>query len=347
VSRILMPLASGYKMGVALRRALYRRGWLKTRRLKQPVVSVGNLSVGGTGKTPLVEYLAQRLLARGWKPCILTRGYGRRTGAETVAVAPEDGRAPEAREIGDEPALLARRLPQVPIVVSADRYRAGCVAETQFGVDVHILDDGFQHWALERDVDVVVLDTTQPLADAALLPAGRLREPCRALGRAHFIIFSRAELGEPVEVEKQVRKVNSDARIFRSTTRLANILEVAGGELQESDAWTRKPLLAFCGIGNPRAFFADARRWGFSLAAESAFRDHHFYDEEDLGRLVRRARRLGAEALLTTEKDVMNFPAGWKPEMPVAACVIETEVCQAEILEAALIERLEIARSRA
>lgn len=334
-------------MGVALRGALYRRGWLATRRLKQPVVSVGNLSVGGTGKTPLVEFLAQRLLARGWKPCILTRGYGRRTGAETVAVAPEDGRAPEAREIGDEPALLARKLPRVPIVVSADRYRAGCVAEAQFEVNVHILDDGFQHLALARDVDVVVLDTTQALSDGALLPAGRLREPCRSLGRAQVVVLSRAELGRPEEIEKQVRAVNSEAKIFTSTTRLSKILDFASGELQEPAAWLGRPLLAFCGIGNPRAFFADARRWGFSVAAESAFRDHHVYDADDLDRLARRARRAGAEALLTTEKDLMNFPPDSKPEMPVAACVIETEIRQGETLEAALIERLEIARSRA
>lgn len=341
-----MPLAVGYRMGVGLRRAAYRRGWLKTRRLGRPVVSIGNLSVGGTGKTPLVAWLAERLLARGWKPVILTRGYGRRTGAETVVVAPDEGRAPDAREIGDEPALVARRLPQVPIVVSADRYRAGRVAEGQFDIDVHILDDGFQHWALARDTDVVVLDTTHPLSDDALLPAGRLREPFTALRRAHFVVLSRAELGDAGEMEKQVREVNPEAKIFHSRTHLSKILEVASGARQELDAWKGKPLLAFCGIGNPQAFFAGARSWGLSLAAETAFRDHHLYDADELQRLVRRARRSSAEALLTTEKDLMNFPPGWKLEMPVVACGIEIELSQSESFEAALIERLETARSR-
>ena len=339
-----MPLAAGYKMGVALRGAAYRRGWFKTRRLRRPVVSVGNLTTGGTGKTPLVAHLVERLLKRGWKPAILTRGYGRRRGADVIAVEPAPERAPDPREIGDEPALLARKLPEVPLVVSADRYRAGCLAEARFNVDVHILDDGFQHFSLARDVDVVVLDVTQELSDHALLPVGRLREPCAALKRADLVVLSRVELGDPAKIEERVREITPQSKIFRSKTNFSKLLDLRTSRLHGVEELLGHSVLVFCGIGNPPAFFADAERRGFSVVAKTAFGDHHVYNPGELDRLVARARRSGAVALITTEKDVMNFPPEWKPEFPVEACVIQTEVREAEAFEAALLERLETAR---
>jgi tetraacyldisaccharide 4'-kinase len=333
-------LAAGYRMGAAVRRAAYRQGWLSIGRLRRPVVSVGNLTVGGTGKTPLVAYLAGVLAKRGWKPSVLTRGYGRRNESDLIAIEPAGERTPDPREVGDEPALLARKLPQVPIVVGADRFRAGSLAEARFHVDIHILDDGFQHLALARDVDIVVLDVTQDHSRASLLPAGRLREPISALERAHIIILSRAELGDAVRVEELVRRYNPRAGIFSSTTRLRNTLNVADGRLQEAGKWRGKPAMAFCGIGNPRAFFADLRRWGFSLVEEAAFRDHHVYAGAELERLVARARRAGAAVLLTTEKDVMNFPPAWKSESSVQACVIETELRKEAEFERVLIRHL-------
>jgi tetraacyldisaccharide 4'-kinase len=345
VSRILVPLAAGYRMGVALRRAAYRRGWFKAGRLKRPVVSVGNLTVGGTGKTPLVALLAERLVARGWKPSILTRGYGRRRGAEMIAVEPASNRAPDPREVGDEPALLARKLPAVPIVVGANRFRSGCLAEERFGVNVHILDDGFQHLALERDLDIVLLDLTQSLSGGALLPAGRLREPYTALQRAHIIILTRAEPELAPGMEERVRKLNFRAKIFTCSTRLRKILDFARGTLFEPAKCKDEPFLAFCGIGNARAFFNDLRQWGFSVAGEAAFADHHVYDAGDLGRLIERARRKGACALVTTEKDVMNFPKGWKPDFPVRACVIEAALSDSDGFESAVVESLKAART--
>jgi tetraacyldisaccharide 4'-kinase len=339
-----MPLAAGYKMGVALRRAAYRRGWLKTRRLNRPVVSVGNLTVGGTGKTPLVAYLADLLIKRGMKPAILTRGYKRQNREKLITVEPAAQRAPDPREIGDEPALLARRLPQVPIVVGADRFRAGCLAEMRFGVDVHILDDGFQHWALAREVDIVVLDVTQELSDAALLPAGRLREPLSSLRRAHIVVLSRAELGDAARVKEQVRKISPQARIFSSATRLHHLLNLANRTSLNFEEQRGKSALAFCGIGNSWAFFADLRHWGFSVVEEAAFRDHHVYSGAELDGLVARARQSGAAALLTTEKDVMNFPPGWKSEFPVQACVVGCELPEPGIFEDVFLQRLQTAR---
>src|ERR1051326_9041789 len=142
---LLQPLAQAFRLGLSIRAACYRHGWLKARRLSRPVVSVGNLTLGGTGKTPLVAYIAEAFIGRGLLPGILTRGYGRHHPSHLIAIEPQAGRAPDPREVGDEPSLLARSLPQVPVVVCADRYLGGRVLEERFGADVHVLDDGFQH----------------------------------------------------------------------------------------------------------------------------------------------------------------------------------------------------------
>jgi len=344
VNRILWPLAAGFRLGVALRQLAYRRGWFKTRRLGCPVVSVGNLTVGGTGKTPCVAWIAQRLLKGGWKPGILTRGYGRRSGAELVALAPGSQRAVDARLIGDEPAVLARKLPGVPIVVCADRYRGGRLTEDGFGVDVHVLDDGFQHLALARNIDVVLLDVTQDFSMDALLPAGRLREPYSALKRAHLVVLTRVDLGDPAPLEQLVGKINPQAKVFRSTMRLAKLVDIASGSELSTESVRGKVITAFCGIGNPKAFFADLRKWGFLLGAETAFPDHHVYSAAELEGLARRARQEAAGAMFTTEKDALNLPPRWESEIPVCACAIEIEMSEAEVFEEALLGRLQSAR---
>lgn len=350
MSRILMPLAAGYRMGVALRQAAYRRGWLKARRLGRPVLSVGNLTAGGTGKTPLVAFMADLLVKRGWKPSILTRGYGRRDPSEMIAVEPVLERAPSPREIGDEPALLAGKLPQVPIVVGADRYQAGSLAEERFNVDVHILDDGFQHLALERDADIVLLDVTQGLSDASLVPAGRLREPLNALERAHMIILSRVELADPDPTEKLARYFNPRAKVYRCRTRLLELVDVRSGRIYPPTAFEGEPVYAFCGIGNPKAFFANIRKWGFRLAGQESSRDHHAYRQRELALIVLMALRVssGIKAILTTEKDAQNLAHLKMGEggIPILACVIRAEILETEAFEAELFERLQLARVR-
>ncbi len=344
MSGILRPLAAGFNLGVELRRAAYRRGWFKTRRLNRPVVSVGNLTLGGSGKTPLVAFIAERLHRRGWKPVILTRGYGRRPKGGIVAIAPGSGRAPRAQEVGDEPALLARALPDVPIVVGANRYRAGRLAEERFDVDVHLLDDGFQHLALARDLDVVLLDVTQELSDRALLPAGRMREPLMALERAHLVVLTRVDLADPRPIEDRVRQVNPRARIFHCSTKLRRLVDVETGRIYPSGAFRGESVYAFCGIGNPKAFLEDLKKWGFSVVAEHAFGDHHVYGPGSVARLWIRSEKSKAVALVTTEKDAMNLPPLAKSSPPVVACVIEVEMLEAEAFEKALVACLEAAR---
>jgi tetraacyldisaccharide 4'-kinase len=328
-------------LGVALRYAAYRRGWCKTRRLARPVVSVGNLTAGGTGKTPLVACVAKILLGRGSKPSILTRGYGRSAKAEMIVLAPGAGRRADAREIGDEPALLARTLPQVPLVVCADRFRGGQAAEERFQVDAHILDDGFQHLALARDVDLLALDATQTLSDWQLLPAGRQREPLSALRRAEIVVLTRTDSADPQPLEELVRKVHPAARIYRSRTKLLGWTDAMSGEATSTEEIRPQKVAAFCAIGNPRAFFADLRRWGFSLVVEDAFPDHHVYTGEEIQLLVARARQKGAVALLTTQKDAVKFSGDWAPQLPILACEIEAQILDAEDFERTLLTCLE------
>lgn len=347
MSRMLMPLEAGYRMGVALHRGAYRHGWLKTKRLGRPVISVGNLTAGGTGKTPLVAYVAEMLSKRGLKPAILTRGYKRQSRENLIVVEPAQERSPDPRAIGDEPALLARKLPQIPIVIEADRFRGGREAESRFDVDVHILDDGFQHWALARDLDIVVLDVTQDLSNAALLPTGRLREPLRALERAHIVVLSRAELENSKGMEKTAREINPQAEVFQSATQLRHIQDISSGKTLNVEDWLGEAVLVFCGIGNPDAFFADVRRWGLTVVQEVAFGDHHVYTASEMKWLGERAVRIGATALVTTEKDAMNFPADWKSEFSVQACVIQSALPRAAAFEEAVVQRLQAAKASA
>ena len=338
---LLLPFSAGFRVGVALRHAGYKRGWFKTHRLARPVVSVGNLTVGGTGKTPLVACIANILLRQGWKPSILTRGYGRSNKAEMIVLAPGTGRRANAQEIGDEPALLARMLPEVPFVICADRFRGGQAAEERFHVDAHILDDGFQHLALARDVDLLALDATQTLSDRHLLPAGRQREPLSALRRAQMVVLTRTDSADPKPLEELVLKVHPVAHVFRSRTELLRWTDALSGEAISIEGIRAQKVAAFCGIGNPQAFFADVRRWGFSLVAEDAFPDHHVYTGEEIEQLVADARQNGASALLTTQKDAVKFSPDWTPQLPIWACEIEAQILDLEDFERTLLAYLE------
>jgi len=346
VNVLLKFLANIFLSGISLRHTAYRRGWLKTRRLGRPVISVGNLSVGGTGKTPVVILMAGILLAGGQRPCILTRGYARRRGKGPTLLDPEERLVYEPREVGDEPALLARALPDVPIVVAADRYQGGRLAERSFRPGVFLLDDGFQHFALARDLDVVLLDVTAPSSELALLPAGRLRETFQALQRAHWVILTRTELGDASGMQARVQAVNPKARIFRCSTKLAGLLDARTGLPEPAESLLGKKVAAFCGIGNSAAFFADLRSWGFDVTAERAFPDHHMYRRRDLENVFAVARGTGAEAVLTTEKDLMNLPRRWNAPLPLFASCIHLEIENKMEFERALLAEVESAAAR-
>jgi tetraacyldisaccharide 4'-kinase len=344
-SWLLEPLALAYRLGVGVRALAYRRRWILPRQLSSPVVSIGNLTAGGTGKTPLVAAVAEILTKRGLRPGILTRGYRRQSTRRLLVIEPGPGTRPDPREVGDEPALLARLLPEVPLVVCASRFAGGRVAEELFRVDVHLLDDGFQHLQLARDLDIVALDTTQKLSDWALIPAGRQREPRSALKRAHLVVLTRVDLADPAPLERRVRRLNPVAGIFHSRLRLTDVVPLGDKAASGPSLETLKsqPVGAFCALGNPAAYFASLRRWGFSLVMKQAFPDHHVFSAAELARLSDMGRRAGACALLASEKDFMNLPAEWPAGLPIFACATRLEVIESEAFEAALLSRLESA----
>lgn len=332
---LVTTLAACYRWAAIARSAAYRRGWLSSRQLGRPVISVGNLTTGGTGKTPLVALIARLLEQRGLQPAILTRGYKRRRGGLVLAAA--HGNAAARRRAGDEPSLLAGRLPNVPVVVCANRYRAGRYAAKRFNPGAFILDDGFQRLKLRRNVDIVALDATREISDRLVLPAGRQREPVAALQRANIIVITRTELADAAALEKLARLANPAARIFHARTRLSELLAIRRGSSVPPEALRGKRAFAFCGIGNPNSFFSDLERWGILVADMRAFPDHHVYGFRELDDLVRKARAARADALVMTEKDVMNLPEGWAPPIDAFACVIDAELVEAAEFEAALL----------
>lgn len=271
------PLSMLFEAGVAFRNALYDRGTLRVHKLARPVVSIGNISVGGSGKTPFVIALGELLKQRGIEFDVLSRGYGR-SSAEIAVVDP--GGSPD--QFGDEPLLITRKL-QVPVIVGADRYHAGLLAEKKFSSRLHLLDDGFQHRRLYRDFDIVLLPKED--VTAALLPVGRLREPLSALRRADAVV-----LAEPVDLPQ------IEAHVWR--VRRTVTLSAKGGKA-----------IAFCGIARPGQFFEAMKGLGQEIAGKMIFRDHHRYQQTDVDRLLRLKNESGAEAFVTTEKDLINLGA--------------------------------------
>jgi tetraacyldisaccharide 4'-kinase len=320
---LLWPASLPYGAAAHLRARAYRKGILRQRRLDGVVISVGNLTVGGTGKTPMVLWIAERLLSEGKRTGILTRGY--RGTADREARRDEFGDAAAARgSTSDEVRLLASRLGHhVEIGVGANRYARGKELAKQ-GVEWFVLDDGFQHMQLARDVDIVLVDATNPFGGGHLLPAGRLREPRTALERADIIVITRSERAPAIEAA--IRR-DSEAPIFYARTQLDAIRNIADGRMGGSaPAADVGPLFAFCGIGNPTAFLGDLREWGVQIAGHKFFRDHHWFTAQDDAEILREAEAAAARGLICTEKDLYNLHAIYRGRLPVFFCSISMRI---------------------
>src|SRR5580658_10795947 len=299
---LLWPLSMLYGGYVRIRAALYAKGWLKQKHLQGKVISVGNLTVGGTGKTPMVLWLAEKFLAEGKRVAILSRGYRGFGGTS------------------DEIELMKHRLQErVSFGVGKDRFAEGHGIEQQQSIDVFLLDDGFQHLSLARDLDIVMLDGSRKLKDQWLLPSGLLREPLSACRRADILVVTRKTERPDLEA--------GDARpysIFFAQTRLLGFRRYGErGGLHPLSEIGHGPFFAFCGIGNPQAFFDDLSRWNVPVAGQSIFRDHHRYKAADLRRLEKSAQSAGAIAFVTTEKDAQNLPEGDHTAIPIFVAVID------------------------
>lgn len=312
---MLSPATLAYRGGLALRRAAYASGMLRTRSLPCPVVAVGNLTVGGTGKTPLVELIARTLTAQGKRVVILSRGYGRRRNQPIDVVSDGVRLLLTAQEAGDEPLLLARRLRGVPVVVGHDRFRAGTEAVARFSPDTLLLDDGFQQMRLHKDVEVVCLDALAPWGRGGLLPQGTLREPPYALARADLLVLTHAtSCPDLSRVQVELRTWAPAAPVALGAYEAEGVEDVRSGALQPLAVLGHRPVLAFAGIAVPESFRATLSELGVAPRAFLAFPDHHPYDRADVLTLEGRARAAGAEVLLTTEKDAVRLPlAGTMP----------------------------------
>jgi len=299
----LNPLSAVYGRAATLRRSWYAKRPHAQRRLDRPVISVGNLAVGGSGKTPVVASIAKLLLENGHRPAILSRGYARRRDSDGVVVVSDGVRIVAPVEAsGDEPQMLARALSGVPVLVCADRYLAGRLAETHFGATVHLLDDGFQHVQLARSIDLLIV-APGDLVDR-VLPSGRLREPIDAARAADAVLV-------PGSKDEAARV--SDALGARAVFQLVNRYDAVKALAPNERTPHEMRAVAVAGIAKPERFFAAVRDQGFDVVREIAFPDHHWFTASDLESIARQAASAKADVVITTEKDAMRVGArpGW------------------------------------
>jgi tetraacyldisaccharide 4'-kinase len=318
---VLSPLSVLYAGIVKLRTWLYEKGILRAKRLQTPVISVGNLTLGGTGKTPMVIWLAERFLSQGKHVGVLTRGYKGSDGSS------------------DEIELMKSRLGnRVQFGVGPNRYAQGLRLELS-GVDIFLLDDGFQHLQLARDVNILLQDSSRPAKNDRLLPAGRLREPLSAMSRADLLVFTRTETNQGTDTA--IGKLQNGA-VFATQTRLLGFRKFgdASPRLFTVSELGASPFYAFCGIGNPGAFVADLEHWGLSIAGKQAFADHHRYSDSEAAELLEAARHAGAAALVTTEKDAHNLRDVDFQDFPVYVAIIELVLLQETAFLAAIQQQL-------
>ena len=294
-----------YELAALLRLWCYRQGWFSTRRLPRPVISVGNLTVGGTGKTPVVLYLVDRLTAQGKRVAVLSRGYRRRSTAPQLLVSDGQQVLVGPEEAGDEPYLIARRCPQAVVAVGADRYALGQWVLNRLQVDCFVLDDGFQHVQLHRDVNLLLVDATDPAGIQAALPIGRLREPLSAAARASAVLITRVDTehkAEPVwrQLFQACPTLPSPVTVGFSADELRR---VGKDERRSLNAFQDRSGLIFSGIGNAGSFHALVGKLGITVVGTLAFPDHVHYTLPMMETIRAHARAAGADLLVTTEKD--------------------------------------------
>ena len=307
----LLILSIPYRFAVSVRNLLYKNSILRLKKLPCPVISIGNLTAGGTGKTPLAILLAGILKDNGFRPAVLTRGYGRQNCKSIGAVS--DGRRilMTHQEAGDEPFLMSLLLPQVPVIVGASRFLTGMLAIAELGADVLILDDGFQHRALYRDIDIVLLESDHPLGNGRLLPGGPLREPPGSLQRADIVLMTGSSSAADPRFPAALQPLLKDsAHTFQSFHKARAIID-AKRDLRPLAFLQGKRIYAFAGIGNPLSFRRTIETLGTNLTGFEAFPDHHRYDALEIAAITEHAQQSHADLILTTEKDgarLLDFP---------------------------------------
>ena len=342
---LLRMAAVGYAMAVGVRNFLFSRGWLKAHRVDAAVISIGNITTGGTGKTPLAVWLCERITPNcksqisnlksqisDFQCAILTRGY-------------KAGKDPQLKteDYSDEVAIFAQSCPAVKVIVNPDRVAGAAQAIAKFGANVLIMDDGFQHRRLARDLDIVAVDATEPFGYGKLLPAGLLREPVASLKRAHAVVITRCDQAPKAELdvlEKKLLAMNPNLVVARSIHRAVGARSADGMEISLEQLKGRK-VFAFCGIGNPKAFLSSIGNLGAELAGSKVYDDHYHYTERCLDEIRAQAEASGADIILTTQKDWTKVSglAGRGKGVPLAYLTIEIKFLAGQDRLTSLIEK--------
>ena len=299
----LAVLSAAYRLALGVRERAYRWGLLRTGRLSCPVISIGNITLGGSGKTPMAELIVRCLRELGAAPAVVSRGYGRATRGVHV-VADQAGVKLAPRAAGDEPLLLAEQLPGVPVVVGENRFEAARVAVEHCGATAIVLDDGFQHRTLYKDLEIVVINGRAPWGNNRLFPRGMLREPLSALRRADLVVVTNPPDAAAVErTIRTIRRHNERAQVLTAVYEVIDAHEVGSARREDGPALAGRRLLAFAGLGSPRGFAETLAGTGVRVAGLVEYPDHYWFAERDLVDLEAQARAIGAEGLITTEKD--------------------------------------------
>lgn len=319
---LLHILSLPYLLIVKARISLYKTGVFKTNRLKCPVISVGNLTLGGTGKTPVVEYIARVFMDKGFKPVVLTRGYGRSPKFSIAIVSNGENILLKQEEAGDEPYLLARNNPSLPVIVGKNRYQAGKTAIKNFNPNVIILDDGFQHLSIDRDLNIVLLNSICPLGNGYIFPAGFLREPVSSLKRADIILYTHSDESTDNDCENLLLK--EDVPKFRTTHAFEKIVCMKDKKVISPEELNKKKVVAFCGIGESDSFKNKIELYGAEVIYYKFYPDHYVYRLSDLQFIHGTAEKLKADLILTTQKDGVKikdmasaFPLIWTVRMKI------------------------------
>ena len=342
--RLLLGIAAaGYSIAVRLRNFLYSKGYLKVHRADAAVISIGNITTGGTGKTPLVIWLCKQLISDSKfqisnSQCgILTRGYKATKNSKL-----------KTQNYSDEPAILAESCPEIKVIVNPDRVESAAEAVSEFGINTLVMDDGFQHRRLGRNLDIVTIDATKPFGYGKMLPAGLLREPISSLKRADAAVITRCDQiteAELSQIEKKLGTINPDMIIARSIHAPTNVKSTDNKEISLEQLKDKK-VFAFCGIGNPDAFLNTITTTGSELVGSKVYNDHHHYTDNCLADIYEQAEGLKADLILTTQKDwtkiISNFKfqiSDFESSLPFAYIVIEIKFLAGEDKLRGLIEK--------
>jgi len=332
---LLFPIAVIYGLVTSLRNLLYDLNILKTIEIPVPVIAVGNITAGGTGKTPFVIALSEFLLGHGFRVAVIARGYRRQSRGQVIV---SDSRQvlTQAYRAGDEPYLIARKLPQGVVIANADRIIAARTALEKYNCDVIVADDAFQHRRLARDLNILLWDPHMPSRECSLLPVGRLRESLRGLRRADYLIFTKTDEIDEKKVAS-FKKYNPRLTCF-SAPLIITRLETLSGEKISPATLSGKNVLAFSGLGNPAQFEATIRKLAPARIAFHRFPDHHKYTTTELYQLISAAQSNDCDYLLTTEKDAVNFPESGA--FPVKILILIIELKLDEKLKAAVLQNV-------